>query len=211
MIGALALFAIFVIAGATSFQFYRGRKENLKLMIDYIKELESALEPVDKTYTMLGLYSGFKAEYLLKGKPSKVVASLGLMPRESIWYYPISLLTLKHDRLYLVYHLDKKKIPKLHVVKERTLKYTGIDVGIDKLKKMRINGETYLVYYKGDSGDFLERALQLVEKYPELLHLALTPETGVLYLFVKPRRGRVMRITRNALNWAREIIARGRA
>lgn len=212
MIGTLVLFSIFVIAGATSFQFYRGRKENLKLMIDYIKELESALEPIDKTYTMLGLYSGFRAEYLLRGKPSKVLASLGLMPRESIWYYPISLLTLKHDRLYLVYYLDKKKIPKLHVVKEKTLKYTGIDVRKDELKEMNINGETYLVYYKGSANDaVLKRALRLVEEYPELLHLALTPETGVLYLFVKPKGGRVRKIAREVLEWARDLTARGQA
>jgi hypothetical protein len=209
LIDALILFGIFVLAGATSFQFYRGRKKNLQLMIDYVRELERGLNPIDKNYTMLGLYSGFKADYVLGGRPRKVVATLGLMPRESLWYYPISMLTLKHDRLYLVYYLETKKLPKLHLLKPQVLKYKGIDLDKRELKEITIDNEKYLFYSTDENA--LKRAVALVREVPDLLHIAITPETGVLYFFAKPKVGAVERLAREGLNWAKELIKSERA
>jgi len=207
VIEPLLLFGLFVAAGATSFQFYRGRKKNLQIMIKTIRELESALSPIDKNYTMLGLYSGFRADYILRDKPKKVVATLGLMPREALWYYPISLLTLKHDRLYIVYYLDTKRLPKLHLVNAKVLGYSGIDVRREDLKEVNIANKTYLAYSTDEKS--LQRAVELVNSHPEVLHLAVTPETGVLYVFAKPEPGRIRDLVIKTLSWARALAREG--
>ncbi len=199
------LILLFGLAGGTSVSFFFGRKKNLELMIEYVKELERGLNPLDKEYILLGLYSGFRAKYIVKGKNTEVVeASLGLMPRLSIWYYPISLLTLKHDRLYLVYRLKKTPPSKFHLFNSKITKYKGIDIEQERFEEIEINGIPYLAYY--DDGELLMKMKKLVEKYPNILHIAITPNTKVLYFFLKPRPKIVEEIAKEGLMLAEELL-----
>ncbi len=203
LIDLLILLSLFGIAGATSVGFFFGRKKNLELMIEYVRELERALNPIDKEYILLGLYSGFKAKYVVKGSNTELVeASLGLMPRLSIWYYPVSLFTLRHDRLYLVYRL-KRASHKLHILNPKILKYKGVDIDQEEFEEVRINGNVYLVYY--ENKEIFERAKRIVEKYPEVLHIAITPKTKVLYFFLKPKPTTVEQVAREGFQLAEEI------
>ncbi len=203
LIDLIILVSLFGIAGITSVGFFFGRKKNLELMIEYVRELERALNPIDKEYTLLGLYSGFKAKYLVKGTNTEVVeVSLGLMPRLSIWYYPISLFTLRHDRLYLVYRL-KRASNGLHILNPKILKYKGVDIDLKELKEMKLNGISYLVYY--ENKEIFEKVKKIVEKYPEILHVAITPDTKVLYFFLKPRPVTVEKVAKEGFKLAEEI------
>ena len=131
----LILLGIFALAGATTNQFFHGRKKNLTLMRHYVRELERALKPEDKAYTILGIYSGFKADFKVRESGiERVEASLGLMPRESLLYYPISMLTLKHDRMYLVVRLSKRTKRYCQIVRKDVLR-TPKQVSIRILQK----------------------------------------------------------------------------
>ncbi len=174
-------------------------------MIKYVRELEEAFRPLDKTYTMLGLYSGFRADYVLEGKPKKAFATLGLMPRESLWYYPISMLTLKHDRMYLVFYLSNKNIPKLHLLQPKVLKYKGIDVDVGELKRISLGNKEFLYYSENEK--VLRKAMRIAEK-GDVLHVALTPSTGVLYVFLRPEPGKVREVASEALRLAKELESR---
>ncbi len=204
LLDLVMLLFIFGLAGASSVGFYYGRKKNLELMIKYVRELEDALNPLDKEYMLLGLYSGFKAQYMInRDNVEKVEASLGLMPRLSILYYPISMLTLRHDRLYLVYHL-KKRPPKLHLLNPKILAYKGVDVDTSNFKEVEINSRKYLAYFEDDRT--FNTILNFVKKYPSVLHVALTPETKVLYIFLKPKPGLVREVAKEGMRIAREIL-----
>ncbi len=197
----LILFGIFVLAGSTTYQFFRGRRKNLELMREYVRELERAANPFDKNYTLLGLYSGFRAE-LKTSMPNieKIEASIGLMPRESLLYYPISLLTLKHDRFYLVIRLKKKPQIKGHIVKEKVLKYSRADFNTEP-KELTLFGEKYLT---DCTNECLNKLKSLVVS-KDVLHVAITPETKVLYVFAKPSPGLVEKLTRKALELAQML------
>lgn len=54
---------IFVLAGISVIQYYRGRKMNLILMEHYIRMIKDVVKPEDENYTWLGGYIGFRAEY----------------------------------------------------------------------------------------------------------------------------------------------------
>ncbi|UXD22478.1 hypothetical protein IPA_05285 [Ignicoccus pacificus DSM 13166] len=200
----MILLGIFILAGATTYQFFKGRRKNLELMRLYVKELERGLKPLDKNYTILGIYSGFKADFKISERGvERVEASIGLMPRESLLYYPISMLTLKHDRFYLVLRLSKRPKSKCQIVKEKVLKYSRADLNKDTTKEVSLHGEKYLV----------DCPLEIFEKLKELvvdkdvLHVALTPETKVLYVFAKPKPGLVEKVSRKALEVARALSA----
>lgn len=85
---------LFALAGATTYQFFRGRRTNLELMRDYVREIESSLDPVDKLYTLTGLYSGFKSEFKVRNeKIEKIEISLGLILERA---YSITLYLYSH-------------------------------------------------------------------------------------------------------------------
>jgi hypothetical protein len=82
------------------YQFFRGRKLNLMIMRRVSRALEDALKPTDKEYTWLGGYIGFKGKYELES--ADVEATLTLLPRHALLYFPISLVINRSDRLYIV-------------------------------------------------------------------------------------------------------------
>ena len=198
------LLGIFGLAGATTYQFFRGRRRNLELMRDYIRELENALKPKDKLYTLLGLYSGFKGTLRIDNEiVREVEVSVGLMPRESLLYYPISLLTLKHDRLYLVFKLKKKPSYEGHIIRQDVLKYNKAELDSFKVKQVRLYGKTYLT----DCEEVCLKHLKEIVVSENVLHVALVPKTRVLYVFMKPKPGLPSKTIQKAMKVLETILS----
>jgi len=199
----LILLGIFGLAGATTYQFFQGRRKNLELMREYVRELENSLKPKDKTYTLLGLYSGFKAKLLIDDELVKEVeASVGLMPRESLLYYPISFFTLKHDRFYLVFKLNRKPKYAGHIVKKKVLSYSKANFNEFKVKEVSLHGHKYL----SDCDQTCFETLKEVIVSPNVLHVALTPKTKVFYIFMKPRLGLPSRVIQRAVRVLPKLV-----
>jgi hypothetical protein len=91
---------LLLLSAVARYQFFRGRKLNLMIMKKISGELEDALAPLDKEYTWLGGYVGFKAKYALEKGEAEV--TLTLLPRQALLYLPFSLLINRGDRLYLI-------------------------------------------------------------------------------------------------------------
>lgn len=94
--------AISALAVATVAVYFRGRRINLVLMRDFARKMEDLFRPSDKEYVLLGYLVGYKAKFkVMRWNISSITWMLVLLPRQSLFYYPISKLTSKFDRFYM--------------------------------------------------------------------------------------------------------------
>ncbi|MDY6986265.1 MAG: hypothetical protein SVE93_07730, partial [Candidatus Thermoplasmatota archaeon] len=116
------IFLLLLLSAVAMYHFFRGRKLNLLIMSKVSKDLEEALKPVDKEYTWLGGYVGFKARYKLRN--AEVEATLTLLPRHALLYFPISLIVTKADKLYIVVR-GRIDLSELHIFGKRKMLSRG--------------------------------------------------------------------------------------
>lgn len=181
---------LLIVGGITSLQFFKGRKLNTLMMVKYIRDFEENLKPKDKLYTYIGGYIGFKANYDLKEDfIKKIELTLTLLPRHSLLYLPISYLTRKHDRLYVVLRLNEKFGYDAHIIKKHFY-FPGpmIDnIETYKREEMVFDGKDFYVLYKNKID--LDRLIELAQNsvgFNNLRHICYTRETNVLFLLLKP-------------------------
>ncbi|WP_290596336.1 MULTISPECIES: hypothetical protein [unclassified Archaeoglobus] len=179
--------ALLLLAGAAVIQFFRGRKLNLALVQFYASQSVEVFKPVDKTYTWLGGYIGYRASFELEDG-TKLEYTLTLLPRHSLLYFPISLLTNRHDKLYLVFRL-KELGGEAHLIQKGYYRLRpSIENEITLLKEViRIAKRDYEAIY--DKKSYVEWIVKFIEGFsrPEnVKHVSLTPSTKVLYVQMKP-------------------------
>ncbi len=182
---------IFVILGGIiSLQFFKGRKVNTLLMIQYIREFENELKPKDKLYTYIGGYIGFKADFDLNEEfIKKIELTLTLLPRQSLLYLPISYLTRKHDRLYVILRLKEKLGYDTHIIKKNFYFPAPMIENIETFKKdeIEIQNNKFLILYKNRSD--IDRLINIATNsfdFNNVRHIGYTRETNVIYLLLKP-------------------------
>ncbi len=189
-------FVLMLLAGFATYFFFRGRKLNLQLIIHYTRELEKVFMPVDKNYTIISLYVGFKAMYKVdKLFVRKVEITLALLPRHSFFYFPISLLTSKFDRLYFGMRMSRIDFEEAHVVDPKWLRHSGIED--EKLKiltneKIQIKGKEFVLLYMNNESK--ERLLEILDLFPEvnlIKHLCFVPETSYYFMLISPKPEKV--------------------
>ncbi|MCX8095049.1 MAG: hypothetical protein N3D74_02515 [Caldisericia bacterium] len=182
-----------ILGGLTSLQFFKGRKLNTLMMVKYIRDFEENLKPKDKLYTYIGGYIGFKANYDFNDKLiKKLELTLTLLPRHSLLYLPISYLTRKHDRLYVVLRLNEKFGYDAHIIKKHFYFPGPMIDNIETYKKenMTFDGKEFYVFYKNkiDLENLIELSKDTVG-FKNLRHIGYTRETNVLFLLLKPELG----------------------
>jgi len=185
---------VVVLCGLTVLQFFKGRRDNLALMRIFSHELENAIAPKDKVYTWLGGYIGFKADYdVEEGTLDKVEATLTLLPRHSLLYFPIALLISKRDRLYLVFRLQKKPSNETHIIEKRYKRTRKIEeeVAFD-VEEISVGKKNFKVLYEKSSiAKTLVSWFKNLEDPSLIKHIAIVPKTNVFYVFMKPKPGLV--------------------
>jgi hypothetical protein len=181
---------IVVLAGIAVLQFQKGRKINVALMKTFIRGFEEKLKLSDKTYVYLGGYLGFKAEYDLENKLSKrIEITLTLIPRQSVFYLPITFLTKKTDRLYVVIRPNFKIHTDAHIVKKHFY-WLGLDIDEEaelEKKDLTLKGKEFLTLYRRKSD--VDKLKELVNKCipsERLFHIALVNKTNVFYCLMRP-------------------------
>lgn len=201
---ASIIFVLLTIGVLISLQFYRGRRENLKLMRDIALELEEAIKPRDQMYTWLGGYVGFRADYKVSSPLiNRIEATLTLLPRQSVLHFPFSLLFLRHDRLYLLVKLRQPPPGEAHAISPR---YYRFGPGIENREKMfhekrsERHGTVFEIWYRhSQARESLLRLLDQLE-VPELIkHLALVPGVNHIYCLMQPVPGKVATVVRTFL------------
>jgi hypothetical protein len=203
------LFAILVIfAGVATLQFFYGRKLNLVLMRSVAETLEDVVKPKDQLYTWLGGYIGFKAEYDVDDPiVEKIEATLTLLPRQSIMYLPVSKITLRGDRLFIVVRSRYSLKGDVHAIKKGTYRLSkGIDNEIEYLSEdVAVNGAEFKVYYKKKRDR--DKLLKHLNGLPvdKVKHISVTPSTRVVYAFVAPEKRVIKEVIPRMVQIAREF------
>ena len=174
----LILALIVALAFATTFQFYKGRKLNLLLMKHYLHEIESVLKPSDKEYVWLGGYVGYKAKY----NRGKVEVTLTLLPRQSLLYFPISLLTSRHDKLYIVFKL-RNRMAEAHLI-QRGYYRVKPKISASKITVVKVNDIVFEAYYNDEKS--LKWLTELVKSLSveDIRHISVS---DVLFVLMKPK------------------------
>jgi len=202
---ASAAFILLTIGVLISLQFYRGRRQNLRLMRDIARELEEAVRPRDQTYTWLGGYVGFRADYKIATPLSnQVQATLTLLPRQSILHFPFSLLFLRHDRLYLLIKLRRPPPGEAHAVSRR---YYRFGPGIEGRERMfreerkTPRGPVFELWYRhSPARESLVWLLDRLEVPGLIKHLALVPGVNHIYCLMQPVPGKISAVVRTLLS-----------
>jgi hypothetical protein len=133
------IFILLLLSAIAMYQFFRGRKLNLLIMSKVSKDLEESLKPLDKEYTWLGGYVGFRARYELKS--ATVETTLTLLPRQAFFYFPISLLIRRSDRLYIVVKGRMgMEINELHILGKRVM-LSRSEKKLEAIDGFRFSGE----------------------------------------------------------------------
>ncbi len=174
------IFLLLLLSAIAMYQFFRGRKLNLLIMSKVSKDLEENLKPLDKEYTWLGGYVGFKARYKLRN--TEVEATLTLLPRHALLYLPISLLVNKADKLYILVR-GRIDLGELHIFGKRRMLSRSERRELKGLKLEERDGFSFA----GDADEALNvlRALALDNK--ALFHLYAKKD--YLYILMDPKGG----------------------
>ncbi|MEM0478720.1 MAG: hypothetical protein QXS16_00195, partial [Pyrobaculum sp.] len=108
LLDLVGLTALMVISVASVMWYFRERKKILKLMRDFVVELEEVFKPVDKTYTLLGYLVGFRAVYKLHNGDQLYVL-FTTAPRYAFLYLPFVKLLGREDLETYFYKTEKPK------------------------------------------------------------------------------------------------------
>ncbi len=186
------LLLISALAAIAVLQFFRGRKHNLILIKLAAETLEKVLEPVDKIYRIVGIYVGFQAVYWIHKKNlDHAEATVLLLPRYSAFYFPISKVLNRFDKIYITFWFSRKAIfNEIHIIQERAYRRSLRSVlrNYNKLSfsETIIKGVRFIIAKNGDSGlNRIIRFLEALRDPSQVMHIALVPENNSLYLFAK--------------------------
>ena len=205
-------FGILLLAGVTVLQFYRGRRKNLEILEKSIRILEEALRPKSKEYTVIGIYVGYHAKYLVdRGGVRELDTTVVLLPRQSLLYIPIAIMTSRFDRLYLVFKLSRAPYAEAHLVRKGYYRL-GVKRAIKNFESMvresvEIRGVRYYLLYTSRS--MAEKLLKFANSLsrPSILnHVAIVPRLNRLYISAKLDLNVLRELAIKSHVLAREII-----
>jgi len=184
------LLAIMVLAALTTIQFYKGRKLNLQLMQHYLRSIEEVVKPEDRDYVWLGGYIGFRANYKVnRDNIRKFEYTLTLLPRHSLLYFPIALITSRHDKLYVVVRPFAQIKREAHLIQKGYYRLKP-DIENEPLlqeEEIEIAGRKYeALYEKRKDVIKLKELVESLSNPHNVKHVSLTPKTNVFYVLMKP-------------------------
>lgn len=186
------LFIIIALAGISVLQFQKGRRLNLMLMKAFVEGFEKRLKLRDKTYTWIGGSAGFKADYELSDNyVKKVELTLTLIPRQSLFYLPISFLVKRGDRLYIVLRPKFQVHSDAHIIRNFYYLFGPEIREAPELKKGIIKLENTKGFYTlFEEEETLEKLRKLTQEVfsdvKRVRHIALVKSTNVLFCLIKP-------------------------
>ncbi len=207
----IALIIVFVIAGVSVVQFYKGRRKNLRILESSIRALEKILEPKDKNYVIIGIYVGYNAIYKIFRKTlTTAEATILLLPRQSLLYMPVAKLASRFDRVFLAFNYSRDMFVEAHVVKKGyyRLGIRHVIKGISKMKieRIKINGKDYYLVYTQRS--MAQKLLDFVKSLNNPLiinHIAIVPSIKRLYIAAKLDMHNFIDFLRKSTNLALDL------
>ncbi len=203
---------VIIVALVVTASYFFGRRENATLMRMCAAATEKVLKPLDQSYTWVGGYIGYKAQYKVKDDIIKVVrATLHLKPRMSLLYYPVARFTMRHDKLYIVFECKRSLPGEGHLIKKG--QYRLIPPGIEHVEQFRkrdvtVGGVEFELLSLDSRGEkeLLHWAEQLrAEDYSRVKHLSFTSSTNVIYAYIDPGEELIAAVLRTAPAFAKTV------
>jgi len=208
-LGIEDLFAVIVaLSVVTVLEFYRGRRVNLDLIRKSINILEDVLKPVDKIYTLIGLYVGYHVAYKLREKyVPHVNVTLLLLPRYAALYMPIAKITMRFDKIYIQYNFAGSVKDEVHVIRSgayrRSLRRIIRRYYTLQKEEVEIRGVRFICLYTcRDKLGIILSCMRKLEHLDDIMHVALVPETNSVYVYARFRLESLKQIVRLGLNLA---------
>ena len=209
-ITSTVFFALMVVAALTSIQFYKGRKLNLQLMQHYLRSVEEVVKPEDRDYVWLGGYIGFRASYKVnRDNIRKFEYTLTLLPRHSLLYFPIALLTSRHDKIYFVIRPFAEIKREAHLIQKGYYRLKPNIENEELLQKetIEIAGKEYeALYEKKRDVIKLKELVESLSKPHNVKHVSLTPKTNVFYVLMKPEPDTIGKDVEKLLRFVNEKL-----
>ena len=189
----LLLILIAALALATMLVYRIGRRRITTIASRFSTALEEALQPVEKEYINIGGLVGYHANFTLDDPAVKEVkTTFTLLPRHSLFFYPLSKLFIRHDRMFLTFFLKEKFRGEAHLMERRLAKFPTHRVaerpGMQHHSLLH-NGREYLIYATDTKCE--KMLTDLLHALPKGLprHLTLYPDNNTLYVFIRPAKG----------------------
>ncbi|MCF7936212.1 MAG: hypothetical protein K9L28_07725 [Synergistales bacterium] len=192
-----------------------GRRRSKGIYLDAFNALVDTLQPRDQNFTTIGGLSGYHANLIPKRNQPirRVDATITLLARQSVLYYPVSRLTRKWDRLFLTLLFAKEaqgQIAEGHLIEKQYEDFKAPKVtNIDRLNRQELEweGRTFTLYYEtGAVRDALLRLKQKLRSPGELRHVALVPEQEQAHIFLVPKKGETARLFPAIYQWLAELL-----
>ncbi|MCD6420717.1 MAG: hypothetical protein J7L41_08425 [Synergistetes bacterium] len=199
-----------VLGAVVTLQFFKGRKINLMIMEHYAKKFEKLLRPKDQLYTWLGGYIGFRVNYEIDSETlEKIEMTLTLLPRHSVLYMPVSLITARHDKLYVVFRPKRKVRTDIQIIRKGYYIFKPRIEEEPYLQKevLEVNGKKFTIMYRErkEFDRFFKRIKDIFDM-ARVIHIALVSRTNVLYVFLRPSADDTPREIRKAAESIEKLI-----
>ncbi len=179
-----------VLAVATAFTFYYGRKKNQWIATQTASILEDRLQPYHTRYIDIGGSIGYHFTYKRHNPFKEVRGTITLLARQSLFYFPISRLILKQDRLYLTFYTKENVLGEGHLLEytyyshmkdeitnRDMLQYEEVKIGTMKYVLLWEYTALYII---------LKELLTELQRYSHWFHLCCYGPNQSVYLYCKP-------------------------
>lgn len=187
-ISSTAFIVFLLLSFGLTISYFVGHKKNLRVIESVSKCLEKALRPSDKEYTWLGGVLGFTGHFVLEDF-KKVTASVFMLPRQSVLYFPFSYISTGYDRLEVMFYLKEKISNEMHVIRQVKPQYRMPSIYEKETLKSEsvfFNGKAFLIMYRNRTREVSE-LITLGQNLESLglMHIAVTPGKGIFYVKLK--------------------------
>jgi len=210
--GSIPLYQLLLIFAAGGFVYLiylRGNRKNKHINSFIAKELEAAINPVDKSYKNMGGTIGYKAFYTRNGYINRVIAVFTTLPRHSVAVYPFHLLFGGHDKLQLNIYSEKDILPHFILIKKKKRyakllsKYNTDDM---MTKDHKYGISTYLLYYKDSQS--LDICNSLIKEHisDNLISMSANPDNNAFHIYCIPKEGKIEPLIKTFLSMAKNYL-----
>lgn len=192
-----------------------GRRINIKNYLSAFNALVETLQPKDKNFTNIGGLTGYHANLIPHRNRfiRRVDATITLLPRQSWLYLPLSKLTRKYDRLFIILFFSKKAMGLVgegHLIEEKYSRFRGPKITNEESlqsEKIRWREKDFILYWENDSvkGE-MEKLQSLLPSPGEIRHVALVPDREQAFMFMVPKRGHVGEVFPSVYTWLNTLL-----
>ncbi len=204
---------LIALALITTLGYFQGRKKNRWISGWIARESEEALKPKDTTYTNFGGTIGYNFVYRMERPFREGKGTFTLLPRQSILYFPISLLIARHDRYYLNLFIQGKLLGEGHIVSSgyhRKARKTILGVESMESDEVFKDNRRYILFWKEKGmGDRLRKFLDRIAHEELLIHFCCYGDNKTFFFYLKPEKGKLGEFFRSALPELKPFFSKG--